>query len=157
MSILETVGAIIIGLLLIAAAAFGLNSAFGKSNVATTEQNLVLLRMQTQQLFFGTNYENLDNDVAMSAGIVPEAFMKGDSMRNAWGAMSRLPVTPTMASSRSRWITSRRLRACSSPDSSRIPGNPSPSTALSSIPPMSQLSPGPARMPAALSSQRVRS
>lgn len=85
MSILETVGAIIIGLLLIAAAAFGLNSAFGKSNVATTEQNLVLLRMQTQQLFFGTNYENLDNDVAMSAGIVPEAFMKGDSMRNAWG------------------------------------------------------------------------
>lgn len=85
MSILEVVGAIIIGLLLIAAAAFGLNSAFGKSNVATTEQNLVLLRMQTQQLFFGTNYENLDNDVAMSAGIVPEAFMKGDSMRNAWG------------------------------------------------------------------------
>ena len=85
MSILETVGAIIIGLLLIAAAAFGLNSAFGKSNVATTEQNLVLLRMQTQQLFFGTNYENLDNDVAMSAGIVPEAFMKGDNMRNAWG------------------------------------------------------------------------
>lgn len=85
MSILETVGAIIIGLLLIAAAAFGLNSAFGKSNVATTEQNLVLLRMQTQQLFFGTNYENLDNDVAMSAGIVPEAFIKGDNMRNAWG------------------------------------------------------------------------
>ena len=47
MSILETVGALIVGLLLISAAAFGLYSAFGKSNVATTEQNLVLLRMQT--------------------------------------------------------------------------------------------------------------
>ena len=41
--------------------------------------------MQTQQLFFGTNYDNLDNDVAMSAGIVPKAFLKGDSMKNAWG------------------------------------------------------------------------
>ena len=85
MSILETVGALIVGLLLIAAAAFGLYSAFGKSNVATTEQNLVLLRMQTQQLFFGTNYDNLDNDVAMNAGIVPKSFIKGDSMKNAWG------------------------------------------------------------------------
>ena len=85
MSILETVGALIVGLLLISAAAFGLYSAFGKSNVATTEQNLVLLRMQTQQLFFGTNYDNLDNDVAMNAGIVPKSFIKGDSMKNAWG------------------------------------------------------------------------
>ena len=72
MSILETVGAIIVGLLLIGAAAFGLYSAFGKSNVATMEQNLVLLRMQTQQFFFGTNYDNLDNEVAIKAGIVPK-------------------------------------------------------------------------------------
>ena len=83
MSILETVGALIVGLLLIAAAAFGLYSAFGKSNVATTEQNLVLLRMQTQQLFFGTNYDNLDNDVAMNAGIVPKAFIKGLKIPNS--------------------------------------------------------------------------
>ena len=94
MSILETVGALIVGLLLIAAAAFGLYSAFGKSNVATTEQNLVLLRMQTQQLFFGTNYDNLDNDVAMSAGIVPKAFIKGDSMKNAWGGDVTLANVP---------------------------------------------------------------
>ena len=123
MSILETVGALIVGLLLIAAAAFGLYSAFGKSNVATTEQNLVLLRMQTQQLFFGTNYDNLDNDVAMSAGIVPKAFIKP---------------------------------ACSSPDSSRILGNPSPSTVPSSILRTWGLLLRPARLPVALSSQHAR-
>ena len=85
MSILETVGAIIVGLLLIGAAAFGLYSAFGKSNVATMEQNLVLLSMQTQQFFFGTNYDNLDNEVAIKAGIVPKAFLKGDTLKNSWG------------------------------------------------------------------------
>ncbi len=85
MSILETVGAIIVGLLLIGAAAFGLYAAFGKSNVATMEQNLVLLRMQTQQFFFGTNYDNLDNEVAIKAGIVPKAFLKGDTLKNSWG------------------------------------------------------------------------
>lgn len=85
MSILETVGAIIVGLLLIGAAAFGLYSAFGKSNVATMEQNLVLLRMQTQQFFFGTNYDNLDNEVAIKAGIVPKAFLKGETLKNSWG------------------------------------------------------------------------
>lgn len=85
MSILETVGAIIVGLLLIGAAAFGLYSAFGKSNVATMEQNLVLLRMQTQQFFFGTNYDNLDNETAIKAGIVPKAFLKGETMKNSWG------------------------------------------------------------------------
>lgn len=85
MSILEVVGALIVGLLLIGAAAFGLYAAFGKSNVATTEQNLVLLRMQTQQFFFGTNYDNLDNEVAIKAGIVPKAFLKGETMKNSWG------------------------------------------------------------------------
>lgn len=85
MSILETVGAIIVGLLLIGAAAFGLYAAFGKSNVATMEQNLVLLRMQTQQFFFGTNYDNLDNEVAIKAGIVPKAFLKGEALKNSWG------------------------------------------------------------------------
>ncbi len=85
MSILETVGAIIVGLLLIGAEAFGLYAVFGKSNVGTMEQNLVLLRMQTQQFFFGTNYDNLDNEVAIKAGIVPKAFLKGDTLKNSWG------------------------------------------------------------------------
>ena len=154
MSILETVGALIVGLLLIAAAAFGLYSAFGKSNVATTEQNLVLLRMQTQQLFFGTNYDNLDNDVAMSAGIVPKAFIKGDSMKNAWGG------DVTLANDADNGQFSITLDnvpqdACS-PDSSRILGNPSPSTVPSSILRTWGLLLGPARLPVALSSQHAR-
>lgn len=85
MSILESIGGIIVALLVISAAVFGLNYAFGKNNVATMEQNLVLLRMQTQQFLFGTNYDNLDNEVAIKAGIVPKAFLKGETLKNSWG------------------------------------------------------------------------
>ncbi len=85
MSILDSLGNLIIGLLIIGAVAVGLYAAFSKSNVATMEQNLVLLRMQTQQFFFGTNYDNLDNEVAIKAGIVPKAFIKGDTLKNSWG------------------------------------------------------------------------
>ena len=85
MSLLETIGGLLVALVVIGSAAYGLYSAFSKNNVASTEQALVTLRMQTQQFFFGTAYDNLDNDVAMTAGIVPEALIKNNTMRNAWG------------------------------------------------------------------------
>lgn len=85
MSLLETIGGLLVALVVIGSAAYGLYSAFSKNNIASTEQALVTLRMQTQQFFFGTAYDNLDNDVAMTAGIVPEALIKNNAMRNAWG------------------------------------------------------------------------
>lgn len=71
MSILETVGALIVGLLLIAAAAFGLYSAFGKSNVATTEQNLVLLRM----------HDDRRDTRGTSGGITGDAVVRPETVR----------------------------------------------------------------------------
>ena len=85
MSLLETIGGLLIALVVIGGAAYGLYTAFSKNNIANTEQALVTMRMQTQQFFFGTAYDNLDNAVAMTAGIVPEALIKNSAMRNAWG------------------------------------------------------------------------
>lgn len=85
MSLLETIGGLLIALVVIGGAAYGLYTAFSKNNIANTEQALVTLRMQTQQFFFGTSYDNLDNDVALSAGIVPETLIKNEALRNAWG------------------------------------------------------------------------
>ena len=83
--ILGALGGILIGLIVLAGAAGGIYSAFSKSNVASAEENLIILRMQTQQFFAGTNYDGLDNEVAIRAGIVPESFVKGDALRNPWG------------------------------------------------------------------------
>ena len=83
--ILGALGAILLSLLALGYAASGLHSGFTKSNVASMEENMIILRMQTQQFFNGTNYDGLSNEVAIKAGIVPEAFIKGDQLRNSWG------------------------------------------------------------------------
>ena len=53
MTLLETLGAILVGLIILAGAALGLNSAFSSSKLGETEQNLITLRMQVQQMFSG--------------------------------------------------------------------------------------------------------
>lgn len=86
MSILEVIGGLLIGLVILGGAAWGLSSAFSKSKVASTEQNLVTVRMQTQQMFAGaTDYSGLDNALAIKAGLVPKDFIRGSDLKNAWG------------------------------------------------------------------------
>lgn len=93
--LLGAVGALLLGLIVLAYSAGGLSSGFSKSNIAQTQEALVLLRMQTQQFFNGTNYSGLDNDVALRAGIVPEGFVRGDTLRNAWGGDVTLTADET--------------------------------------------------------------
>lgn len=83
--ILGAIGALLIGLIVLAYSAGGIQSGFSKAGVASTEENLIILRMQVQQFFNGTNYDGLTNDVARRAGIVPDGFLKGENLRNAWG------------------------------------------------------------------------
>lgn len=99
MTLLETLGAILVGLIILAGAALGLNSAFSSSKLGETEQNLITLRMQVQQMFSGSSdYSDLDNALALQAGLVPKPFVKGSSIRNAFGGDITLsPVSGTSA------------------------------------------------------------
>lgn len=83
--ILGALGGLLVGLIVLGAAAAGLYTAFSKSNVASTEENLVIMRMQIQQFYSGTNYDNLDNETAIKAGLIPKPFLKNNSARNSWG------------------------------------------------------------------------
>jgi hypothetical protein len=92
-SMTDVIGAILIGLF-VAAISFGLiNSGFSKSKIASTEQDVVSMRMQIQKLFANTSgngYSGLTNGTAVSAGVVPKTFIKGDSdLRHTWGG----PIT----------------------------------------------------------------
>lgn len=85
MTMMETIGAILIVLFVIGIAAVGLNSAFSKVKVSSTQQDLVMIRMQAQQLFSGaTDYSGLDNATAIKAGIIPQSLLKGDDLKNRW-------------------------------------------------------------------------
>lgn len=99
MNMMEVLGAILIGLVIIAGAAVGLNSAFSKSKVASTQQDIVTMRMQIQQLFSGSSdYSGLDNATAIKAGVVPKSFIKGNDLKNAWGGQISLSTDAANAS-----------------------------------------------------------
>ncbi len=99
MTLLETLGAILVGLIILAGAALGLNAAFSSSKLGETEQNLVTLRMQIQHMFSGAaDYSGLDNSLALKAGVVPKSFIKGESLKNAFGGdITLVPVTADAA------------------------------------------------------------
>ena len=94
-NLLGSAGSIIVTLVVLAVVAAGLYAAFSKINIANTQQNLVLLRMNTQQFFNGTNYEGLTNELAVKAGIIPSSFLRGDVAKNVWGG--DVTLTPDTA------------------------------------------------------------
>jgi hypothetical protein len=99
MTLTETIGCILVGLIVVGMAAFGINSAFSSSKLGDTEQNLLTMRMQIQQLFSGnSDYSSLDNDLALNAGVVPKAFIKGTSIKNPFGGdITLTPVSSDAA------------------------------------------------------------
>ncbi|EHJ48816.1 PilS domain-containing protein [Solidesulfovibrio carbinoliphilus subsp. oakridgensis] len=98
MTLLETLGAILVGLIVLAGAALGLNAAFSSSKLGETEQNLVTLRMQVQHMFSGNaDYAGLDNALALKAGVVPKSFIKGEYLKNAFGGEITLAPVSTDA------------------------------------------------------------
>lgn len=99
MSMMETIGALLIALFVIGIAAVGLNSAFSKAKVSSTQQDLVMIRMQVQQLFSGaTDYSGLDNATAIKAGIIPQSLLKGDDLKNRWSGDVTLAANADNAS-----------------------------------------------------------
>ena len=99
MNMMEVIGALLIALIIVGGAAYGLNSAFSKSKVSSMEQDLVTMRMQTQQLFSGsTDYAGLENELAIKAGIVPKGLVKGTDLKNPWGGVITLGANAANAS-----------------------------------------------------------
>ncbi len=97
MTLLETLGAILVGLIILSGAALGLNAAFSSSKLGETEQNLITMRMQIQHMFSGSaDYTGLDNALAIKAGLVPKPFIKGDALKNAFGG--DVTLTPVVGS-----------------------------------------------------------
>lgn len=97
-TLLDVLGALFVGLLVIAVATRLMNTSFSNSKLSETEQNLIALRMQVQQLFSGSaNYDGLDNALAIQAGIAPKVFIKGSDLGNTWGGTITLESVPADA------------------------------------------------------------
>ena len=96
---LEGLGQILLYLFLTAAAAVGLYTMFTKAKISFLEQDLVTMRMQTQQLFANSSdYSGLTNDVAIMAGLVPKGLQKGDGLGHSFGGSITLGSNDANAS-----------------------------------------------------------
>jgi len=86
MNILDTIGGILIGLVVLAGSAIAVYAGYNYVKLSNMEQNTVSMRMNIQQLFSGaSDYTGLSNTVAQTAGIVPLQFIKGASLQNPYG------------------------------------------------------------------------
>lgn len=97
-TLLDVLGALVVGLLVIAGIATIINNTYSHSKLVDTEQNLIAMRMQIQQLFSGSpDYTGLDNALAIKAGMAPKNFIKGNTLGNAWGGSVNLASVPADA------------------------------------------------------------
>ncbi|MBF0515095.1 MAG: pilus assembly protein PilS, partial [Desulfovibrionaceae bacterium] len=77
---------VLIGLVILAGAAAGVNAGYNHAKLSNMEQNIISLRMNIQQLFSGaSDYTGLTNTVAQAAGCVPQQFVKGSNLQNPYG------------------------------------------------------------------------
>jgi len=96
MNLLETLGSLIVGLIILGGVALGLYTAFSSSKLSETEQNLVSMRMQIQHMFSGSSdYTGIDNNLSIKAGVVPKSFIKGSQLKNAFGG--EITISPVTA------------------------------------------------------------
>lgn len=95
MSLLETLGTLLIALIIIGGAALGLNAAFSHFKLSDMEQGIVTMRMQIQHMYSGSSdYSGLDNALAIKAGVVPKQFVKGSAIKNPFGGDVVLSPSP---------------------------------------------------------------
>ena len=82
----EMSGGILLYLIMLAAAAILIYALFSNSKLAETQQGLLSMRMQIQQLYTGTtDYAGLDNALAVKAGVVPKRFQRASALVTPWG------------------------------------------------------------------------
>lgn len=82
----ENLAGLIFYLVMLAAAGILLVTLFSGSELSSAEQGLSTIRLQTRQLYTGSgDYEGLDTDTAVTAGVIPGSMVKSDgSVKNPW-------------------------------------------------------------------------
>ncbi len=93
LSIIETVIAIIIGLIVIAGVFVLVGRAFSGNKISSAEQDILALRTNVKQLYAGqANFTGLANSVVVNGKLVPNDMLNGTSIVDQWnGAVT---VTP---------------------------------------------------------------
>lgn len=85
-TLIEVLGAIIVGAIIFAFAAFAIRNGIESSKVSNQNEALAHLRVSIQEAFASLHsYEDLNNDNAIAARIVPSNMLTGAADDNVYG------------------------------------------------------------------------
>ena len=93
-AIVETMIAVIIGLMMLAGVFVGVNMTLDANKKQGAKQNLASIRMSVKQFYSGQpDYTSLDNSLCKTAELVPASMIKSAGIRNSWnGSVTIAPV-----------------------------------------------------------------
>ena len=97
-SLVETLLAIGIGVLILLGVVLGLQQAMEKKNQSETIQAIYLLRTNIDQMYAGSPYTDLDNTIVVSAELAPKVMIRNNSLNSAYGPVTVAAVGDTQYS-----------------------------------------------------------
>ena len=84
-TLIEVLGAIVVGSLIFAFAAFAIKGGLESAKVSNSQENLSYLRMNIQEVYAHVrSYETISNDELISANAVPPAMLINEQIVNEW-------------------------------------------------------------------------
>lgn len=99
MTLLETLGALLISLIVMGGSAYMISKGIDNDKISKAEQNLSTFRLDIKQLYSGEpDFSGLTTDIAVANKIVPNSMLKSTGeVRNVWnGAVTvATGTTPT--------------------------------------------------------------
>ncbi len=106
-TILEVTGAFLFGLIITAGSALLVSELFGQGKIAELQDGISYIRMNTQQMFSGSNdYTGLDTAAVIASGAVPSKMVDGTDIKTPWGdAMTVAVASGTDADTNTFTIT----------------------------------------------------
>ncbi|WP_432737318.1 type 4 pilus major pilin [Maridesulfovibrio sp. FT414] len=86
MTLLETIGALLIGLIVLGGSGYMLSKGIDNDKIAKAEQNLSTFRLDVKNLYQGEpDFAGLTTDIAVTNEAVPDGMIKSSGeVRNVW-------------------------------------------------------------------------
>ncbi|WP_175885516.1 type 4 pilus major pilin [Burkholderia sp. BCC0044] len=89
-TLIETLVVMIVGIVMLAAAAAGIGKLFRASEITEEASNIMHMRAQLDELNKQNHFKGITNDLAIKFNIVPANMaVQGSNISNVWGGMVR--------------------------------------------------------------------
>lgn len=88
MNMTETILVLAFVIIVLASVAITFSNAREKNNQSKTMQSILLMRSNIEQIFNNGNFTGIDNNVLLTAQVVPTDLQRNNSVQSSWGPIT---------------------------------------------------------------------